>query len=162
MATSGHHNLGMILFGAGRFMEAEEELRKALENAPGRIGSRMFLTMTLLGQGRSTEARAVAMGLPEGEDRLWSLAIVHDALGERVESDEALRQLIEGYADNMAIQIAQAYAARGEAGAAFEWLERAYSQRDPGVTQVRMNHFLRSLQADPRWDAFLKKMGFEV
>jgi hypothetical protein len=53
------------------------------------------------------------------------------------------------------------YAARGETEAAFEWLERAYAQRDGGITFVTESPQFRSLHRDPRWAAFLKKMGFE-
>ena len=49
---------------------------------------------------------------------------------------------------------------RGEVDAAFEWLERAYVQRDPGLALIRLDTELRSLHGDPRWGAFLKKMGF--
>ena len=51
------------------------------------------------------------------------------------------------------------YAARGEADHAFDWLERAYVQRDPGLAEMKPDPLFRSLHADPRWDAFLRKMG---
>ena len=59
----------------------------------------------------------------------------------------------------MAFQIAQAHAARGDMDLAFEWLERAYQQRDPGLAETKTAEFLPSFHADPRWDAFLRKMG---
>jgi hypothetical protein len=49
----------------------------------------------------------------------------------------------------------------GEVDRAFEWLERAYSQRDPGLTEMKVSSRFRSLHSDPRWGAFLKKMGLE-
>ena len=72
---------------------------------------------------------------PEEAFRLWALAIVHHALGRATESDEALRELIEKYAEDGAYQIAEVHAVRGEADAAFEWLERAYAQRDSGLAR---------------------------
>jgi len=59
-----------------------------------------------------------------------------------------------------AYQVAQVYAMRGEADAAFMWLERAYDQRDAGLTEMKVNPQLRSLHGDPRWVAFLR-MGLE-
>jgi hypothetical protein len=38
--------------------------------------------------------------------------------------------------------------------------ERAYAQRDPGLTDMKVNPRLRSLHADPRWHTFLRKRGF--
>ena len=115
--------------------------------------------MTLLAQGRGDEALVEAMREPNEAFRLWALAIVHHALGHRAESEAALRELIEKHSDTMAYQVAEVHAARGEADAAFEWLERAYAQRDGGLAGLRISPHLRSLHGDPRWGAFLKKMG---
>jgi hypothetical protein len=40
----------------------------------------------------------------------------------------------------------------------FEWLERAYQQRDGGLGDVKVDPALDSLNGDPRFKAFLKKM----
>jgi len=61
-----------------------------------------------------------------------------------------------------AFQIAEIYAYRGEADKAFEWLERAYKQRDGGLSQMKGDPLLSSLERDPRWHAFLKKMKLPV
>ena len=58
-----------------------------------------------------------------------------------------------------AYQVADLHALRGEADLAFEWLERAYDQRDAGIGWTMVDPFLRSLHADPRWNAFLRKLG---
>jgi len=58
-----------------------------------------------------------------------------------------------------AYQVAEVYAARGEVDLAFAWLERAYDQRDGGLSQMKPDPLLRSLHADPRWFPFLRKMG---
>jgi hypothetical protein len=61
----------------------------------------------------------------------------------------------------MAFLVAEVHARRSETDAAFVWLERAYGQRDGGLTGVQKSQRLRSLHADPRWALFLKKMGLE-
>lgn len=93
--------------------------------------------------------------------RLWALAIVHHSLGHGDESEATQRELIEEHSDRAAFQAAEVHGARGEADAAFEWLDRAYAQRDGGLTALKISPHLRSLHGDPRWDAFMKKMGFE-
>ena len=57
-----------------------------------------------------------------------------------------------------AFQITELYAFRGENDKAFEWLERAYKQRDGGLAQMKGDPLLRSLEHDPRYRAFLQKM----
>jgi len=42
---------------------------------------------------------------------------------------------------------------------AFEWLETAYAQRDPGVVYSAVDGLLRPLHADPRWLPFLRRLG---
>ena len=41
---------------------------------------------------------------------------------------------------------------------AFEWLEKAYAQRDPGVVYTAMDMLLEPLHGDPRWQPFLQRM----
>jgi adenylate cyclase len=45
---------------------------------------------------------------------------------------------------------------------AFEWLERAYKQRNDGLSQMKDDPQLRGLERDPRYPAFLKKMRLPV
>jgi len=59
----------------------------------------------------------------------------------------------------MSFQIAAVYAFRGDADKAFEWLDRAYEQQDPGVMAIIDNPFTRELQSDPRFAAFCQKVG---
>jgi TolB-like protein/cytochrome c-type biogenesis protein CcmH/NrfG len=159
LRPAAHSNLANTLRLVGRFAEAEAAFRKALELAPQRTGLHGNLSLTLLAQGRGAEALAEALREPEEWMRLWVLAIIHDAACHRAESDAALEALIVKYQDTGAYQVAGVYAARNELEPAFQWLERAYDQRDPGVTDVKCDRLLRSLHANARWDAFLRKMG---
>jgi hypothetical protein len=55
--------------------------------------------------------------------------------------------------------VAEAYAFRGESDKAFEWLDRAYRNRDSGFGHLRVDPLLRSLRGDPRWAPLLKQAG---
>jgi hypothetical protein len=74
-------------------------------------------------------------------------------------SDAALNELIKNEAELAAYQIAAAYAYRGDKDKAFEWLERARCQRDPGLADLRKDPLLENLHSDPRWNVFLHTMG---
>jgi hypothetical protein len=67
-------------------------------------------------------------------------------------------ELIAKHDTDWAYQIAEVYAFRGESDKAFEWLERAYKQRDPGLTQIKNDPLLKILRHDPRYTDLLKKM----
>lgn len=161
LSPSAYHSLGSRLHAADRFEEAEQSFRKVLELAPQKMVAHAFLAMPLLDQGRADEALAVARQEPDEVFRLWSLAIVHDAMGHAAESEEALRELIEKRAGDSAFQVAEVYARRNAADDALEWLERARAQRDGGLVSLKVSPHLRSLHGDPRWAAFMKKVGFD-
>jgi tetratricopeptide (TPR) repeat protein len=159
LRAAGYGNLGTALTASDRPAEANTAYGKALELAPQQAGSRALLAVTLLAQGRSDEASAEAAREPDEALRLWALAIIENVAGRRTESDTALQELIAKYQTDCAYQVAEVYGARGDADLAFDWLERAYGQRDSGLAEMKMSPRFHSLHADPRWDAFLRKMG---
>lgn len=159
LSSFSYITLGLVLYRAGRFPEAEEAFRGAIELSPQRANTRAYLAFVLLAQGRADEALAVALEEPEGCFRLEALAVIHHIAGRKKESDVALRELIDNWADTAAYQIASAYAVLQEPDSAFEWFERAYRLRDTGLPEMKSNPRLRSLHGDPRWPEFLKKVG---
>jgi hypothetical protein len=54
------------------------------------------------------------------------------------DSDAQLAQLIAEFHESWLYQIAEVYAFRGENDRAFEWLDRAFSKRDPGLSAVKI------------------------
>jgi len=160
LSAAAYHNLGITLHAADRFAEAEEAYRKTLELTPQAIDNHALLAQTLLALGRAEEALVEAQREPLEALRLSRVAIIHHAMGHRTESDAALREMIEKCAERAAYEVAEVHAVRGEADAAFEWLERAYARRQPWLTELKGNPHFRSLHGDQQWGAFLKKMGF--
>ena len=77
---------------------------------------------------------------PELTWRLSGLALAYHALGRKKEADAVLAELIAKYQADFACQIAEVYAFRGEADRASEWLERAYTQRDPVSLRRKATH----------------------
>jgi TolB-like protein/Tfp pilus assembly protein PilF len=158
--ATAYSNLGLTLTRAGQPAEAEQVLRRGIEVDPRRILLRWFLSRAIADQGRLEEALDIADREPDAGSRLFALAITHTLMGHRAESDALLKELTETYGERYAFQIAELHGCRGEADQAFAWLERAYDQRDSGLGEVRSCVNLRSLHGDPRWRAFVTKMGF--
>jgi hypothetical protein len=86
------------------------------------------------------------------------IARAEHAFGRHAESDKALGELIAKSGTKNAFQIAEVHGYRGERDSAFEWLERAYTQRDSGLTMVKVVPSLRTVHQDHRWQPFIKKM----
>lgn len=95
---------------------------------------------------------------PHPAFRLFGLALAQHALDRELEAQAALDELVDTWGSQAAYQIAEIHAFRGEIDQAFEWLERAYAERDPGTAEVRVDPLLVGLQDDPRWPGFLRKM----
>ena len=90
-----------------------------------------------------------------------NLPLIYHTKGNKIESEKPLQELIKKFGNVAAFQVAEIYAWREETDKAFEWLEKAYTTHDGGITQLKNNPFLKSLGKDPRWIIFLKKVGLE-
>ena len=154
-----YHNLATNLDARGDFAEAERAYHTALELAPQLVGTRAYLALNLLAQDRVEEAVAEVLREPEEWALLWGTAIIEHGIGHRAAANAALQELTAKHAESGACQIAEVHATRGEVDPAFEWLERAFAQRDPGLSEMKSNRLLRGLHADARWIALLRKMG---
>ena len=81
-------------------------------------------------------------------------------MGRHGESDAAMRRLEDKYGNYGAYAAALNHARRAEVDLAFEWLERAYRQREGNLGTIKINPWLRSLHGDPRYKALLRKLKF--
>ena len=124
-------------------------------------GLNFLLGLALLLSGKTDEAFVAAQNESDEESKFVILAITYWALGRRIDSDTALRQLESRFATSSAYEIALVHAYRGEANAAVTWLERAYQQHDTETPQMKLSHILRPLQGDPRFKALVAKMKLE-
>lgn len=156
--TSIHLNHSLHAYYAGRLEEAVAACRKTLELNPERQGAHLFLAQVYLAQAHPQEAMTEIEREPEPFLHLFGEALTYHALGRKTEAEAALAELTAKYQGDSAFQIAEVYAFRGQADLAFEWLERAYAQRDSGLSEIKGDPLLKSLERDPRYAAFLKKM----
>jgi hypothetical protein len=92
-----------------------------------------------------------------GSGGAWGLALVSYDLGRDAESDAAIEFLNESGGN--VVQIATAYAYRGDFDAAFEWLEIAYEEHDDELIEIRMYSAFDTMHSDPRWESLLRKIG---
>jgi TolB-like protein len=144
-----------------RFDEARREAAMAAELSPNGIFSKSGSAFILMAEKRYDEALAIVDPASTNWSVLWVRAITSYHLGRKDESDTALNRLIHECGDTAAIQIACAYSERNEVDRAFEWLERARVQRDPGLSMFVRSPFMSNLRPDPRWGAFWRKMGVQ-
>jgi TolB-like protein/tRNA A-37 threonylcarbamoyl transferase component Bud32/lipoprotein NlpI len=150
--------LGLHSYYAGRLEQAEAAYRKLLELRPQYPGAHNGLCQIYVVQSNPPAALAEIQRETEPSWRLYGLVMAYHSAGKKKEADAVLAEFIGKYHEGFAFQIAEIYAYRGETDKAFEWLERAYRQHDGGLTWIKGDPLLRSLERDPRYTAFLEKM----
>ena len=155
---TSHRLLGLRCAIYGHLEEGEAALRTALDLNPGQGLANCFLAIIRLFQGHAGDALQWAGREVLPDFRLYGTAIAEHTLGHAAESDRALDELIEKFGVPAAYQVAEATSWRGETDRAFEWLERAYTLRDPGLAHVKTDPFFKALHPDARWRPFLEKM----
>ena len=154
-----HYNLGVDLFFAGRNDEAVASWRTTLALSPEFIGTEYNLGMADLLAGRPRQALAAMQREPAEIWRMIGLPMALHSLGRDAEADAALAELVAGHAQDSAYNIAYVHAWRGQADAAFEWLERAIANHDTGLSDLVLEPAFARLHTDPRWMPLLERLG---
>jgi tetratricopeptide (TPR) repeat protein len=158
LRANAHLGLGYLLYMAGRYDEAQAALQKALDLNRQAAFVHADLGEILLAEGKPQEALAEIEKEANDWQKLTDQAIAYHSLGRVQDSNVALAELVAKHRTDSAYQIAEVYAYRGESGKSFEWLERAYQQRDAGLPDIKVDPLLRALRHDPRYTELLKKM----
>jgi serine/threonine-protein kinase len=155
-----HFNMGQFLLGLGRVDEAEAELRQAIDLQPNAAGFRLLLTQAYIKAGRFDEALAIAKAEPDDATRRAATAQAYFAAGNVEAGQPILDEMIRLDADSLPFYIAEVYGIRGDADATFEWVEKAYTARDPGVSILYEDPIVAHvLRDDPRFVEFVKKLN---
>jgi len=153
-----HYMLALVLPGRGQVDEAEMEARRLLSISPAYVGGHYLLAGFLMGK---TGEQAVVECQRETSDggQLPCLAQAYYALGRMNEADSSLKEAIQAHGSDQAYFIASAFASSGQSDRAFEWLNRAYSNRDPVLQYIKTSPEFESLKGDSRFKALLRQMN---
>ena len=151
--------LGEIKYFEGHLAQAEADVKKSLELSPDVFPGPNLLSRIYVMQGRPQDALAEIERVRTDTTRAWLHAVTYAALGRQKDSDAALKELIARDSSRAASLVAWVYAFRNQRDEAFEWLDRAYAQREGNIAVTNIEPLLKSLRSDPRYSAFLKKLN---
>jgi TolB-like protein/Tfp pilus assembly protein PilF len=154
--------LSINLAGQGRLDEAKSAVERNQELRPGQAPGVAQLVFVQVLRGKSEEALALARAMPAGIWHDVALAMAAQGSGDEAEAERTLHILIDRSADGSAYQIAEVFARRGEADKAFEWLDRAWMNRDPGLRRLLTDPFIARYRSDPRFAEFCRKAGLPL
>ena len=152
-------NLARVLLFAGKLDEADVAARKAAELQPASASSHRWQVVIAVLRGDGETALREAQLEPDEGYRRFELALAQQVRGNRQAADAALADLIASGRHQLAFQIAEVYAIRGEKDKAFEWLQIAFDEHDTGTLTLLVDPLLRGLHDDPRYKNLLAKLG---
>ena len=154
--------LAIYLSGLGRLDEAAAAIHKAIELQPAAVGQHEQLAVIEIQRADAEAALAAAQAESPGVWQDEALALASQIGPDRAAADAALKTLIDKWLDNAPYQIAEAYALRKQPDQMFEWLDRAWAKRDPGIQLLLFDPFILRYQHDPRFAAFCRKVGLST
>jgi tetratricopeptide (TPR) repeat protein len=160
LAFPAQHNLARALWFEGKLDEADAIARKAAELQPAAAASHRWQVLVAVQRGDGEMAWREAQLEPDPGYRRFELALAQHVRGDRAAADAALSDLIASGRDQLAYQIGEVYAVRGEKEKAFEWLQISFDTHDTGTLGLLGDPLLRGLRDDPRYKALVAKMNF--
>jgi len=160
LAFAAQHNLARALWFEGKLDEADAIARKAAELQPAAAASHRWQVLVAVQRGDGEMALREAQLEPDPGYRRFELALAQHVRGDRAAADAALSDLIANGRDQLAYQIGEVYAVRGEKKKAFEWLQISFDTHDTGTLGLLGDPLLRGLRDDPRYKALVAKMNF--
>ncbi len=151
--------LGWCLRAAGDLAGAEEAFGRAIEIDPNDAVSHGGLGVALI-MKREPRAALAQFAKTTEPLRLMGVAMAEHDLGHAQDSNAALDELAAKFGGDWAYQVAMVHAWRDERELAFNWLERAYAQRDWGLAWLKADVVCSKLSSDPRYQELLRRMNF--
>src|SRR5438552_12960740 len=159
LAFPAQNNLARVLFFEAKLDEADAIARKSAELHPAAASAHRFQVLVASQRGDGETALREAQLEPDAGYRRFELALAQHVRGDRGAADAALSDLIANGRDQLAYQIAQVYAVRGEKEKAFEWLQISFDNHDTGTIGLLIDPLLCDLHTDPRYKSLLTKLG---
>jgi TolB-like protein len=153
----------MFLAAAHRYSEAQALAEQLLEVSPESVFAKWVLGKVKVAMGDFDGALEALLSREVGNP--GKNFMVGEALalaGRADEAREVLDFLLERRQDRYVpgTMIGVIYGALGEPDAAFEWLDRAYEERDYFLVWLKVDPMYDPLREDPRFADLLQRMNF--
>jgi DNA-binding winged helix-turn-helix (wHTH) protein/TolB-like protein/Flp pilus assembly protein TadD len=156
--------VGYTFFIARRYDEAIERYREAVELERNYSWGYVFLAEAYGQKGMYDEALAEvnkALSLAGYTRAIATLGYIYALAGRGDEARKVLGQLEELSKRKYvpAFFIATIHIGLGNKDQAFEWLEKAYQERNPNLVNLKVHPIFDPIRSDPRFANLLRKVG---
>jgi tetratricopeptide (TPR) repeat protein len=153
-----------VLLASGKVDQSIEQNKKALELDPDSWWANQQLGMAYMQKGLARDAVRTmekARTLEVNSPTLGYLGYAYGKTGRKEDAERVLEELKE-LSNNRYISpigFVLVYAGIGDRDRAFEWLDRAFQEREPSLTLLTFDPALESLRPDPRFKEFLDRVN---
>ena len=157
-------NAAWVRYAAGEFASAIDRTRGVLDMDSGFRPARRLLGVALLGAGKSDEAvvELTAAAGPDG-DRVALAWLAHaKAVGGARDEAAAIVEKLEAESGNVYVpsyHLALAHIGLGNRDTAFRLLDRACADREPAVSNLKVEPRFEPLRRDRRYGSLLQRLG---
>jgi tetratricopeptide (TPR) repeat protein len=155
---------GRAFFYAKQYDKAIEQFRKTVELDPSFVRARLYLGWTYEAKGMFNDAIAEYEKARALDDSPVIAASLAHVLAEAGRKDQAEKLLVElndlsqrRYVS--AYDLALIHAALGENDRAVQLLEKAYQERSPSLSWLKVDPRLDRLRSDPRFEDLMRRVG---
>lgn len=157
-------SMAWVYLFARDYERAREQALRTREMYPDSLQACYVLGLSAVGSGNGAEALAAfeeAKRLSQDDLTVGYLAHANARFGKHEEARSGLAELLGradcGHVSTKAMIVA--YAGLGDRDRAFEWLERAFEQRDGILYWLRAVPVFDPLRPDPRFDGLVRRLG---
>lgn len=166
-------SLGRRYLEAKRYDEAVDQLNKTIEIAPDYPSAFYFLGMLYFEINRFEESFALLSkaDILRKQETPESAAQKTNELRQALKTGgkkgywrKVLQYDLNAYNKGvgLAVFVARTYAELGENNKAFEWLEKAYNERDWLLIYLKGHIWFENIRSDPRFKDLLRRVGLPV
>ena len=157
---------GMIYTDRREYDRAVEQYRKAIELDPSFYHAYDELrgVETVRGRPEAVDAviQAMRANFPNVDDTSVRARLAAQQ-GKRAEArglvEHWIQECIRMQRPGKSCYAAQIYAGIGEKDLAFQWLDKAYAERNPLLAYAKVMPYYDSLRPDPRFGTLIKRLG---
>ncbi len=159
---------GWTLYYGRRFDQAIEQCRKVVESEPNSANVHDCLGLSYLAKKMYEKAIAEcqkAVDLSGDDlDRAVGLARAFALSGNEAGARKKLKEWRERAKETYVPScfFAQVHVALREDGQGFAWLEKAYSERDPYLTRLKVDPAFDPIRSDPRFQDLMRRLGLPL
>ncbi len=158
--------LALVLYYAGQYDASLGQSRKAIELDPSRVGQYWKLALAYIAKGEYASAvEASERGLSLEKNDPFSqtyLASAYALMGRQENALAILNEIKERRQREYCstVQLAMITSSLGDRDQTFEWLNRAYEEKDCLLAAVNALQFWEPVRDDPRFQELLRRMNF--